>query len=425
MEPYDLVGIGFGPSNLSVAVAAEETGHDLDVLFFERKPAFAWHPGLMFEGSEMQVSFLKDLISMRNPRSRYSFTNYLAENDRLAKFVNLRTFYPTRIEFNGYYSWAADQFAGRVRYGTEVVRVTTRPGADGTDLLEITVRDTADGTQDTVLARNLVLAPGGQPSVPDDCPLGSRVFHAQDTLFRLAESFSDHSAPYHFNIVGAGQTAADVFIHLRRAYPDARVTTCMRGFAMVPEDDTHFINEFFLPEMPGWFHGSDPKFRERVLERYGTAAHTGVSYDLIPRIYREHYEDLVAGTHALRIHRFTEFTGAREDASGAVAEYRSLENGETFEVAADAVILATGYRYPMPVPVLRDVQDNLRMDGSDRYEIERDYSIARVSESGPRIYLQGFAEATHGFSEVLLSLMPFRAAEIVDSVLAGAPVGAR
>lgn len=426
-EIVDIVGIGFGPSNLSVAVALEESGRPLRALFLEAKPEFAWHPGLLFEGSEMQVSFLKDLVSMRNPTSRHSFLNYLAEQGRLAEFVNLRTFYPSRVEFNGYYRWVAAHFAEQVRYGTRVVAVEPVPaaGSDGVELLRVVFADELTGQRDSVLARNLIVAPGGTPSLPAGTAPGKRIFHAQDTLSRLGASFDDPTAPYHFNVVGAGQTAADVFMHLHRSYPNARITTCMRGFAMRPEDDTHFVNEFFLPETPAWFFGLSEESRRDVLEDYRSVAHSGVSFDLIPRIYDAYYQDRVADRGLLRCERFVELTGATEDADGAVATYRHLHSGQTTRIEADAVVLCTGYRYQMPVPLLGQVQEHLSMIDADQYALDRNYAVVAADGFLPRIYLQGYGERTHGFSEVLLSLMPFRAAEIVADAGAHAPAAAR
>ncbi|MEV5202866.1 SidA/IucD/PvdA family monooxygenase [Streptomyces sp. NPDC053720] len=427
-EIHDVVGIGFGPSNLAVAIALEECDQPLDAVFLDRKPGFAWHPGLMFPGAEMQVSFTKDLITMRNPRSRYTFLNYLSEQGpgRLGKFINLRTFYPTRVEFNDYYAWAAAQFDKQVRWNTEVLDVTPVPAeGGGTELLRVVSRDRSTGETSAMLTRNLLIAPGGTPHVPDGAELGERVFHASETRERLASTFDDRSAPHHFNIVGSGQTSADVFMHVRRTYPNARITTNIRGFAMRPEDDTHFVNELFLPEFPDWFHRQDSEFRQKIIDDYGLAAHTGVSYDVIPQIYREYYEDQSAGIDSLALHRFTELVGARSDDGGAVATYFHLDSGETSQVESDAVVLATGYRYPMPIPALAAVDEHLRMETPQRYAIRRDYAIESAEGFMPRIYLQGYAEATHGFSEVLLSLMPLRAAEIVQSITENASVESR
>ncbi|MFN7053210.1 MAG: SidA/IucD/PvdA family monooxygenase, partial [Gemmobacter sp.] len=80
---HDLIGIGFGPSNLALAIALRERQSPLDALFLEAQPAFAWHPGMMIPGADMQVSFLKDLVSLRDPTSGFSFLSYLHEKGRL------------------------------------------------------------------------------------------------------------------------------------------------------------------------------------------------------------------------------------------------------------------------------------------------------------------------------------------------------
>ena len=47
---YDLVGVGIGPFNLSLAALCDGVP-ELRTLFLDRRPAFSWHPGLLLEGS--------------------------------------------------------------------------------------------------------------------------------------------------------------------------------------------------------------------------------------------------------------------------------------------------------------------------------------------------------------------------------------
>ncbi|MFJ3252529.1 SidA/IucD/PvdA family monooxygenase [Streptomyces sp. NPDC086771] len=77
-------------------------------------------------------------------------------------------------------------------------------------------------------------------------------------------------------------------VHLRRTYPNARITTNIRGFAMRPEDDTHFVNELFLPEFLDRFYRQDSRFRQKTIDDYGLAAHIDVRYDVPPQIYRKY-----------------------------------------------------------------------------------------------------------------------------------------
>ncbi len=126
---YDLVGIGFGPSNLALAVAVQEhndgvpAGEALRAVFLERQSAFGWHRGMLFEDATMQVSFLKDLVTLRNPASDFSFVSYLHQRGRLADFVNHKTLFPLRVEFHDYLSWAAERMSHLVAYDAEVTDV--------------------------------------------------------------------------------------------------------------------------------------------------------------------------------------------------------------------------------------------------------------------------------------------------------------
>ena len=45
----------------------------LRVGFLERQPRFGWHRGMLLDDATMQVSFLKDLVTLRNPASDFSF----------------------------------------------------------------------------------------------------------------------------------------------------------------------------------------------------------------------------------------------------------------------------------------------------------------------------------------------------------------
>ncbi len=79
-QRLDIIGIGLGPSNLSLAALGSEiegfTGQ-----FLERKPHFSWHPGMILADCSMQTNFLKDLVSAVAPTNRYSFLNYLVKTE--------------------------------------------------------------------------------------------------------------------------------------------------------------------------------------------------------------------------------------------------------------------------------------------------------------------------------------------------------
>src|SRR6202046_3159822 len=107
----ELLAIGAGPSNLALAVALEELAPDLaeNSLVIEREASVQWQPGLLLPWAKSQVSFLKDLVTLRNPQSEFSFLNYLYSVGRLDAFINMASFTPYRVEISEYFQWAANQ----------------------------------------------------------------------------------------------------------------------------------------------------------------------------------------------------------------------------------------------------------------------------------------------------------------------------
>jgi L-ornithine N5-oxygenase len=179
---YDLICIGFGPAALSIAIALADkyTKSSLPlprVLFLERQPAFAWHSGMQLPSAKMQISFLKDLATPRDPTSQFSFLNYLHQKGRFSAFVNLGTFLPSRGEYEDYMRWCAGHFDGLVAYGAEVEAVTptasTRgeggkvPKAPKVGGFEVRWKTAGGPNSNSAVARNVVVALGGEAAVPE------------------------------------------------------------------------------------------------------------------------------------------------------------------------------------------------------------------------------------------------------------------
>ena len=419
----DYIGIGFGPSHLSVAVALEEAASVNDAplkgFFVEKGSRFVWQPGMLFEDTRLQVVFLKDLISMKNPRSRFTFINYLFEQERLHKFINLRTFYPTRIEFNDYFQWVAAHFVDKVRYGCEVIRVEPVVEGNGNvDHLEVVVRSISDGKIQSYMTKNLLIADGGERFIPPGIKTTSdgRVFHSHDFVPNLERHYPDRQAAYRFVIVGSGQTAADIFAFLIGKYPNADIKVAMRGFGFKPQDDTHFVNELFFPETTDLFFNLPPEKRLELLTRHADVTHSAVDLDLIPIIYDAMYNDQVTGRNRLEVCRFVELCEVRPQELDVAAVFRHVHNESVVEIACNAVILATGYSRRTPLPILKAVDPYL-LCSPNGYCLDRCYSVVGRAGFQPKIFIEGYCEHTHGFSEVLLSLLPVRSTEIVEEML--------
>lgn len=421
---YDVIGIGFGPANLALAVALEEetedpAGQNVRRLFLESKPGPVWHPGMLIEDSLIQISVLKDLATIRNPRSRYTFLNYLQVKGRLFEFLNLRDLFPTRIEFNDYLGWVAGELKDRVRYGREVLAMEPVREDGEVRLVRIKARDVATGETQEFLARNIVLATGGVPCLPESVRLqpGGRAFHSNDSMLRLKRDFPDTEAPYRFVVVGSGQSAAELFYYLMTKYRNADVTATIRRFAYKPVDDSDFTNEIFFPKMVDFLYELPEEKRRMVLDQCRDVNYAVVDLSLIRRIYKCLYQEKVLGRDRVRLRTFMEMEELMETGGAVIARFRDLLREETVTLEADGLIVCTGYTWRKEHPLLAGLAPWFRCDVNGGYKIERDYRVATDPSFAAGVFLQGFSEATHGASETVLSLLPIRAGDILKSLL--------
>lgn len=422
-EVYDVIGIGFGPANLALAVAMEEAPPEdqLKRLFLEAKASYVWHPGMLLEDSLLQITVLKDLVMVENPRSRFTFLNYLKEKGRLYEFLNLRDLFPTRIEFNDYLGWAAAQLEHRVLYGREVLRVLPAGGVAERvrpELLRIVARDRATGAEVEYLARHLVLAAGAEPVLPPGVELDAsgRIMHPHCFMQRIS-SFPDREAPYRFVVVGSGQSGAEIFEYLMDQYPNADVTAAIRRFSYKPVDESDFTNRIFFPEWVDYYHALPDAQRRSLFESLKDVNYGVIDHPLIHRIYQKLYRQKAAGSERCRLLPFLDFQRIREQPDGLEVEFRDLMQQRQVVLEADGVVLCTGYVWRKEHPVLDDLGPYFERDSLDGYRVQRDYSIAARPEFQPKVYLQGYCEDTHGICETVLSLLPVRAKDILTSIL--------
>ncbi len=410
MHPiYDIVGIGFGPSNLALAIALTEHNEQAETpvtaVFLERQQTFGWHRGMLLDDATMQVSFLKDLVTMRNPTSRFSFLCYLRDRGRLVDFVNHKNLFPLRVEFHDYFEWAAAQVDDLVSYDTEAVGVE----AIADDLFEVTT-----ATGDVYRARNLVYATGLRPAVPDGIALSERVWHNSQFLHRVAEL----KDPKRCVVVGAGQSAAEAVAYLHREFPGAEICSVFSRYGYSPADDSSFANRIFDPEAVDHYFEAPDAVKQRLMDYHRNTNYSVVDIDLISQLYRTEYQEKVLGTQRLKMMKMTRLVAVEESSTGARAVIQSLVSGEQEFVDTDLVVLATGY--DEATPVLGSLDDTCARDDAGRLVVGRDYRVQTSLRGG--IYLQGGTEHSHGITSSLLSNVAVRSGEILTSVLTNTPV---
>lgn len=247
---HDLICVGFGPASLAIAAALHDAlatpGRLAEqrpkVAFLERQAHFSWHDGMLLPDARMQISFVKDMATLRDPQSEFTFINYLHRQGRLVQFLNLGTFYPLRTEYEDYMRWCADRFRDVVHYSHDVHDVTPSKAQDKsgkTVSFTISSTDLKTMRNKTWRARHVVIAVGGKPKVPAAIPQPHpRVIHSSAYLKSVAHLLPNREAHCRVVVIGSGQSAAEIFDDLQTRYPNASTALIIKGSALRPSDDS-------------------------------------------------------------------------------------------------------------------------------------------------------------------------------------------
>ncbi|GAA3345192.1 lysine N(6)-hydroxylase/L-ornithine N(5)-oxygenase family protein [Amorphoplanes nipponensis] len=421
-EPeLDVVGIGFGPSNLAMAIAVSEhngrpgAGAGVRARFLERQATFGWHRGMLLDDATMQVSFLKDLVTLRNPTSEFSFLCYLHSRGRLIDFINHKNLFPLRVEFHDYFAWAAAQVEDQVTYDTEVLSVTPVAGPDG-EVAAVDVLSRHGGELSTHRARNLVIGTGLRPRLPEGVTASDRVWHTSDLVHNMAKLRG--TEPRRIVVVGAGQSAAEAVATLHREFPTAEICAVFSRYGYSPADDSSFANRIFDPAAVDDFYVAPEDVKRQLMDYHANTNYSVVDMDLIDDLYRRAYQEKVLGRQRLRMLNVSRLTEVTDGPDQVVAGVRSQVTGETVRLVADVVVCATGYHQADPYAILGELGALCRRDEGGRPRVERDYRAATDPRLRVGIYLQGGTEHTHGITSALLSNTAIRVGEILASVVA-------
>ncbi|HVH65256.1 MAG TPA: SidA/IucD/PvdA family monooxygenase [Candidatus Acidoferrum sp.] len=410
--PLDAIGVGVGPFNLSLAALLAPTS--VTARFFEKNPEFQWHPGFLFPEATIQVSYLKDLVTLVDPTSPYSFLSFLRAQKRLYRFINRSEPRISRLEFNQYLQWVSRQLTS-VEFGAEVREVSI---ADASFVVRLDRR--------TLETANLVLGTGLVPNIPEWAKpyLGREVFHSIEYLDHPLDVTGKAVA-----VVGGGQSGAEVVWHLLRdtAHLPAELIWVTSRPNFQPLDESPFTNELFNPDYSDYFFGLPAEQRDVLLAEQKLAS-DGISPRLLERIYDRLYDleflespdPTLPGRGKESRNRFVrlmpgqEVVDIRRGSLGCDIGLRSRW-GANQRVRAEVVVLGTGFVYELP-HAMQPLADRLHWD-RDGFPVRDDFSIEWDGPPGLRIYAQDAARHMRGVADPNLSLMAWRSAIIANSLL--------
>ncbi|MGW1022534.1 lysine N(6)-hydroxylase/L-ornithine N(5)-oxygenase family protein [Streptomyces sp. NPDC002577] len=420
--PRDLVGIGIGPFNLSLAALAHPLA-ELDTAFYDQRPAFRWHPGLLIDGATLQVPFLADLVTLADPASPWSFLNYLRHRERLFPFYFAERFHIQRAEYDAYCRWVSENLPG-LHFGHQIDTVRWEPERA---LFEIDFTQIdADGAAEALgrtHARNIVLGIGTAPHIPEplralaDAP-AVPVVHSADYL-RHRERIL---AARHVTVIGSGQSGAEVFLDLLRHRPPGRENLhwLARTEAFAPMEYSKLGLEHFTPDYTRYFHGLPQPVRDRLVPRQWQL-HKGIDTDTIATIHDELYQRTLDGgwpdtvlTPGVSVRAAT-----RVGQTTIELDVEHHQQGTRTRLLTDAVVLATGYRERPLDQLLAGLAPHIHRDTAGRPHIDEHYRIdldPAITATGSNIYVQNAERHTHGVGAPDLGLAAWRSATILNAV---------
>lgn len=405
---YDFVGVGVGPFNLGLAALTAPI-RELDGLFLDRADRFEWHPGLMLEAAHLQVPFMADLVTMADPTSPYSFLNYLKSSGRLYPFYIRENFYPLRTEYSRYCAWVAGQLP-TVRFGSDVVSADYD---DGTRTYRLTVAEGGEKVQ--YRTRRLVLGTGTSPRLPAQCSAlearpDSGVVHSGRYLERKAELQALGS----ITVVGSGQSAAEIYYDLLQDMEahGYRLDWVTRSPRFFPLEYTKLTLELTSPEYVDYFHALPPGTRADV-GRAQKQLYKGINAGLINDIYDLLYLRSVGAAPRTSLYTNTSLDSVTPSGTGYELALTQVEQGATFTLRTEGLVLASGYGYREP-GFLAGIGDRIARLPDGQLDVSRAYS---VSVEPGEVFVQNAEIHTHGFSAPDLGMGAYRNSVIIREVL--------
>ncbi|MCA0988318.1 lysine N(6)-hydroxylase/L-ornithine N(5)-oxygenase family protein [Guptibacillus algicola] len=410
---YDVIGIGIGPFNLGLAALLDPI-KEIESLFFEQKEKFDWHPGMLIEGTRLQVPFMADLVTMADPTNEFSYLNYLKHQNRLYNFYFLQRLEMPRNEYNHYCQWASERLDS-CQFNSKVVSIT--PLEQPIKHYEVTVENTTNGEITTYLTKNLILGVGTIPSLPKSLQGMSEedVFHSSTFLHHENRCKRAKS----ITVIGSGQSAAEIFRELlkERADHGYSINWITRSKGFFPMEETKLSLEHFSPEYIDYFYELPQDQKDEIFSNQ-QLLYKGISPHTITDIYNLLYEQTVGGKEMdVTLMPLTEVNGISqtENETGYELKCRQWEKGKSFLIESEVVIGATGYR-PFIPDCLNGLKDLIQWDDLGRYNVSKDYKLMLNEEATGEIFVHSGMQHTHGVGSTNLGLAVNRNKIIINQI---------
>lgn len=405
---YDFIGIGVGPFNLGLAALSSPI-EELNCLFFDKAASFDWHPGMMIEGTTLQVPFMADLVSLAAPTSPYSFLNYIKKMGRIYSFYIRENFLLLRKEYNHYCQWVIEQLEN-VHFKSDVEQIYYK---ESEGLYHVSVFNQELEQTQVYKTKKLVMGTGTRPYLPKCClTLNKEVVHSAHYLQHKANLQQKKS----ITLVGSGQSAAEIFYDLLQDIDNHNYSLnwLTRSGRFFPLEYTKLTLEMTSPEYVDYFYNLPIQKRESIINKQKNL-YKGINGDLINAIHELLYTKRLDNQN-LPVFLQTNVTlkeAAFDNRQSCFdLTFHQHEQDQHFAHQTEGLVLATGYHYQVPA-CLNPIVHRIKWNQQQRFDVHRNYSI---DHQHSEIFVQNAELHTHGFVTPDLGMGAYRNSYILREI---------
>lgn len=409
---YDIVGIGIGPFNLGLASLINPL-QETNSLFIDNNTQFNWHYGLLLSDATLQVPFLADLVTLADPTNKFSFLNYLKEQNRLYKFYFYENFFALRQEYNHYCQWVANNLPNLL-FNTRVINVEK-----SNDLYKIELYNHKTSVKNTIYTKHISIGVGTSPNIP------AKLEQIKHKYVKHSAHYLDYKSEFlnkdSICVVGSGQSAGEIILdllksqspHLKNIY----WITSSKGF--FPMEYSKLGLEHFSPDYMNYFYNLDTNVRKQTINNQDMM-YKGISKQTIADIFDELYKKTIANQKQpvtmianCKLKSIKELDTKDNSMS---LELFNKQNNKYLDLKCSAVILATGYKAAQ-MDFLDSLDNILIRDENQSYALNSDFSIKTTSHEKNKLFMQNNSLFSHGIGSPDLGLTCYRNSVIINTIL--------
>jgi L-ornithine N5-oxygenase len=418
------VGIGFGPANISIAIAHKEIfKNKYNIKFLEAAKDSSWQPNMLLDGSDIQNNPLRDLVTPRNPKSNYTFVNYLHENDRFFEYLNLGIKYPLRKEYSKYIEWVAKHFSEYVSYNNQVKSI--KIGKDNTSKTSLCTIETKLGQK--IKSKGIILAAGRTPYIPKvfNNIKSRKIQHSKYYLSAIKKFQKNSMEPSRIAVVGGSQSSVEIILDLANKFPNAEIHNFVRKYSIRLKDTSPFSYEVYYPSFVDYFRKCTKKSQQEIRDELVYTNYSSVDSDILNQLYLKIYEKRLDNKGKIFVINKSSITNVENNADKTInITYLDKHHNTSLNKSFDFVILATGFKdigtlenqelYP---DLLKDIAPFYNCDTDGVLQVNDDYSLIPKQGNFPLVYLNGLCETSHGLGDAgSFSSLAIRSKNILESI---------